>query len=599
MQDVGTREGLRVLVQAYVAWQVDDDPVHIAQFLRAGRRDPDDIARQLRSFMGSTLQMTASNFDLTRSGRYRSEERRGFEAFERRLQSALYQQVLDTYGIRIVQTGVERFSLPAETLAATVARMRAERETVAAQRTANGMRTAAAIRSDAARDARLIGAKAEQEAAEIKAKGREQAAAIHAAAYALDPQLYDLLRSLDTLGSTVGPKTRVILRTDAAPFRALVDGPPLGTPPAARCRRFAAQWDRRATGAGRAENEMKIDSSRSREESRGRVPRSDFGPAGYVRLGFRAGFAALLLLVLGWAVGGFRQVPPDSRVVVQRFGQVERVQEAGLVLAWPNPIEQITLVPAYDRQIAVKIEAPANSGPTPETDFQVRQPDDVVTLRQQKDAWNGQYFLTGDGYVVQFDATLYFRVIDPGAYVLSRDHVAPALQRLYRASAAMVASGHDLDDFLVARPENSDQPVSAEVAGRREAWRGQLISGINQRLATLRRASADLGVEVGRIDIVALLPPLAKAAFNDVLTASQIADQTMAAARTDATRTLQEAQRGHDRSAAEATAAAEEQIRTAAAETADVGVLHGELSSENRGQPARAILSRPYRRYSA
>jgi membrane protease subunit HflC len=141
--------------------------------------------------------------------------------------------VLDTYGIRIVQTGVERLSLPAETLAATVARMRAERETVAAQRTADGLRTAAAIRSDAARDARLIGADAQQQVAEIKAKGREQAAAIHASAYAVDPQLYTLLRSLDTLGSTVGPKTRVILRTDAEPFRALVEGPPGTSPPAA------------------------------------------------------------------------------------------------------------------------------------------------------------------------------------------------------------------------------------------------------------------------------------------------------------------------------------------------------------------------------
>ena len=64
LQDVGTREGLRILVQAYLAWQVDDDPARIAQFLRAGRRDPDDIARQLRSFMGSTLQVTASNFNL-------------------------------------------------------------------------------------------------------------------------------------------------------------------------------------------------------------------------------------------------------------------------------------------------------------------------------------------------------------------------------------------------------------------------------------------------------------------------------------------------------------------------------------------------------
>jgi modulator of FtsH protease HflC len=225
LQDVGTREGLRILVQAYLAWQVDDDPAHIQQFLRAGHSDPDDVARQLRSFMGSTLQVTASNFNLTDLVNTDPKKAR-FVAFEQQLQVNLAQQVLDTYGIRIIQTGVERLSLPAETLAATVARMRAERETVAALRTAEGLRAAAAIRSDASRDARLTAAAAEQQAAEIKAKGREQAAEIHAQAYAVDPQLYTLLRSLDTLGSTVGPKTRVILRTDAEPFRALVEGPP-------------------------------------------------------------------------------------------------------------------------------------------------------------------------------------------------------------------------------------------------------------------------------------------------------------------------------------------------------------------------------------
>jgi hypothetical protein len=35
------------------------------------------------------------------------------------------------------------------------------------------------------------------------------------------------------LGSTVGPKTRVILRTDAEPFRALVEGPPPAAAPQA------------------------------------------------------------------------------------------------------------------------------------------------------------------------------------------------------------------------------------------------------------------------------------------------------------------------------------------------------------------------------
>ncbi len=316
-----------------------------------------------------------------------------------------------------------------------------------------------------------------------------------------------------------------------------------------------------------------------------------FSLASGVRVGFRVGFAAALLLAAGWAIGDIRQVPADSRAVVQRFGVVERVQEAGLVLAWPNPIEQITLVPAYDRQVALKVAVLPNSGPSAETDFQVRQPDDVVTLRRQRDAWNGQYFLTGDGSVVQFDATLYFRVTDPAAYVLSRDHVDPALQRLYRASAAMIASDHDLDDFLVARPEDATHPVSADIAGRRQALRGQMVVAINERLAALRRDGSDLGVEVSRIDIVALLPPLAKAAFDDVLTASQIADQTVAAARTDAAHITQEAQRAHDRSASNAAAAAEEQSRIAAAETADVSVLHAEITPANRD----SLLAQYYR----
>ncbi len=45
LQDVGTRDGLRVLVQAYVAWQVPADPERIRQFLRAVRNDPDEAAR--------------------------------------------------------------------------------------------------------------------------------------------------------------------------------------------------------------------------------------------------------------------------------------------------------------------------------------------------------------------------------------------------------------------------------------------------------------------------------------------------------------------------------------------------------------------------
>lgn len=224
-QDVGTRDGLRVLVQAYVAWQVPAEPEAVRHFLRSVRNQPDEAARQLRSFLGAALHITASSFDLadmvnTDAARIRTG------AFEDRLREQIAGRLHDVYGIEVRQVGIERLGLPAETLTATVARMQAERETVAAERTAEGLRQAAAIRADAERDARIAVAGARAEAAGIEARAQAEAATIHAKAFNADPELYLLLRSLDTVASVVGPNTRLVLRTDAAPFNALVEGPP-------------------------------------------------------------------------------------------------------------------------------------------------------------------------------------------------------------------------------------------------------------------------------------------------------------------------------------------------------------------------------------
>jgi modulator of FtsH protease HflC len=225
LQDVGTKDGLRILLQAFVAWQVPDEPADIQQYVRAVRNDPDEAARQLRSFAGSALQVTASAFDL--GDLVNTDPRRvKLAEFETKLQAQLERQVRQTYGIVVRQVGIERLSLPESALEATVARMRSERETVAALRTADGLRAAAQVRAEAARDSRITVADAQTQAAEIEAASRKQAAEIQASAYNADPQLYMLLRSLDTLSNMVGPNTRLVLRTDAAPFNVLVQGPP-------------------------------------------------------------------------------------------------------------------------------------------------------------------------------------------------------------------------------------------------------------------------------------------------------------------------------------------------------------------------------------
>ena len=68
-------------------------------------------------------------------------------------------------------------------------------------------------------------AQANVDAAQTEAQSRSEAAAIYKKAYASDPQLYTILRSLDSLENIIGPNTRLILRSDAAPFRVLVEGP--------------------------------------------------------------------------------------------------------------------------------------------------------------------------------------------------------------------------------------------------------------------------------------------------------------------------------------------------------------------------------------
>ncbi|WP_392566631.1 protease modulator HflC [Utexia brackfieldae] len=225
LQDVGTKDGLRILVQAYIIWQVKADSDSILRFIRAMPTNLDiEAAKQIRTFAGSALETTASRYDLASLVNTDASQVQLVD-FEQRLRDQLAQSLLNTYGINIVQVGIERLTLPSITLTATVDRMRAERETIATERTAEGKRQAAEIRSAAERDARILVADANVKAADINAQSLTEAAKLYGQAYAQSPQLYTFLRSLDTLNAVVNPNTRIILRTDAAPFKVLVDGP--------------------------------------------------------------------------------------------------------------------------------------------------------------------------------------------------------------------------------------------------------------------------------------------------------------------------------------------------------------------------------------
>lgn len=298
------------------------------------------------------------------------------------------------------------------------------------------------------------------------------------------------------------------------------------------------------------------------------------------RLAFLALYAVTVLAALAWAFSNVRQIDPQYRAVVLHFGALDRVQNAGLLLAWPQPFEQVVLLPAADRVIERRVENLLRSD-------EALKADRVASFATPlSDALAGSgYLLTGDAGVVQLDVRVFYKVTDPYDFVLQADHVLPALDRLVTRSAVALTAARDLDTILVARPEllGSDN----QAAERRERLRGDLVHGINQRLAELKAAGQGIGIEVARVDVQSSLPDPAVSAFNAVLTASQQADKAVANARTDAEKVTQMANEQADRTRQVAHAQAGERLAKASADTATV------LSLGNTRDPQ--LLLRFYR----
>lgn len=233
LHDVGTKDALRIQIAAFAAWRVPAKPEAILAHLRSVRGDADEAAGQLRSFLGSALETEASRFTLNELISTDAAQVR-LNALEDSLLKRLADQVRTTYGVELVQVGIERLGLPDSTIKATVERMISERQTAAAERKASGSQLAAEINQAAFRDSRIIIAKAQEAASAVEAKARTEAAAIYAQAHTADPELYAFLRGLDTLEQIITSGTRIVLRTDAAPFKSLVEAPvpPTGAAPA-------------------------------------------------------------------------------------------------------------------------------------------------------------------------------------------------------------------------------------------------------------------------------------------------------------------------------------------------------------------------------
>jgi regulator of protease activity HflC (stomatin/prohibitin superfamily) len=303
-----------------------------------------------------------------------------------------------------------------------------------------------------------------------------------------------------------------------------------------------------------------------------------------VAIGFRAVYAAGLLLLAIWLMNNIREIPSDSQAVVLRFGRIVRSQEAGLLIAWPRPIERVEVLPGPDRQLshdAGPLPPPTEKSQELVGPFGAEQP-----IPQDVSA-----YLTGDTNIVLLHATLIYRITDPIAYVLQRDHITPALDRLFHAATVKLTAGRNLNDFLVVQSGASSAGGAQNVMALRVEVLRSLLDSVNARLNALATARSSLGIEVARIDMTAYLPPEAKTAFDAVLLATQAADRGVAVARTDAERRRQEASRERDQLLAAAQATAAESVSRASVDTARILALAHEETPLTRN----SLMLREYR----
>lgn len=301
-----------------------------------------------------------------------------------------------------------------------------------------------------------------------------------------------------------------------------------------------------------------LELSVSSNEQLTRLPASPWLQSG--RIGFLALYAVTLLAAAGWLFGNVRQVGPESRAVVLRLGAEQRIQNAGLLLAWPRPFEQVVMLPSAGRVTERRVELLLRSDLAQKSDRDGSLASDAM-------AGSG-YLLTGDSGAVQLDVRVFYTVNDPYAFARQGAHVEPALDRLVERNAVQICASRDMDAILVARPELVGGDT--QLAAHREQLRGDLQQGINRSLARLNSAGVSLGIEVVRVDVQSSLPLSAVSAFNAVLTASQQAEQAVAKARNDAARQLQQATQAADRTVQVAQAQASERLSRAQSQTATI-----------------------------
>lgn len=219
----------RLVVDAFARWRIID----LVEFRQAvGVEGVRAAQSRLERILNAAIREVLGSVP---SGAVLSEDRTGLmnriRDIARREAAAL--------GVDVIDVRLTRTDLPEQNLAATYARMRAEREREAADEIARGGEAASRVRASADRTVVELTSDARRQAEVIRGEADAERIGIYAEAFGLDPEFFAFTRSMTAYERALkGTNSSIVMEPDSVFFEYLNNfgvpaaGIATGNPPA-------------------------------------------------------------------------------------------------------------------------------------------------------------------------------------------------------------------------------------------------------------------------------------------------------------------------------------------------------------------------------
>jgi len=195
-----TGEKKNVSVDFFVKWRIKDPAKYYTSFMGDERQ----AGLRLLQIVNNGLQL---EFDQRTIKQVVSDDR---SVMMDNLTTNANAEV-EQFGIEIVDVRIKQIELPSEVSNSVYARMRAERERIAAEFRAQGQEAAKEIQAIADRERTVILAEARRDAEITRGEGDARATEIYADAYGKNQEFYEFYRSMNAYREALGNQQDVLV----------------------------------------------------------------------------------------------------------------------------------------------------------------------------------------------------------------------------------------------------------------------------------------------------------------------------------------------------------------------------------------------------